>query len=82
LAALANGIAKSVGWEPANTRQSPVTAIDIAFEPDQTMMATPGGQRHPVEEYRQGFSLDATHHPHVSIFAGFVPTPIFQKFTT
>jgi hypothetical protein len=38
LAAPANGIAKSVGWEPANARQSPVTAIDIALEPDQTMI--------------------------------------------
>jgi hypothetical protein len=38
LAAPANGIAKSVGWQPENARQSPVTAIDIDLEPDQTMI--------------------------------------------
>jgi hypothetical protein len=26
------------------------------------------------KSFPKGFALDATHHPHVSIFAGFVPT--------
>jgi hypothetical protein len=57
-----------------------VTAIDILLEPDQTMM----GRAHDANaallaNFPAGFALDATHHPHVSVFAGFVPTADLLK---
>jgi hypothetical protein len=59
----------------ANDQNPPITAIDILLEPDQTMI---GHAREANASLRAsfpaGFALDATHHPHVSIFAGFVPT--------
>jgi hypothetical protein len=32
-----------------------------------------------LQNFPRGFSLDPTHHPHVSIFAGFVPTADLPK---
>jgi len=75
LATLANSIAMTLGPEPANAQRSPVTAIDIALEPDHTMVDhAQAANATLLKNFPQGFSLDATHHPHVSIFAGFVPT--------
>jgi hypothetical protein len=37
------------------------------------------GNARLLQNYPKGFSLDATHHPHVSIFAGFVPTADLPK---
>ena len=52
-----------------------VTAIDIALEPDETMIGkAKAANATLLQDFPKGFSLDATHHPHVSIFAGFVPT--------
>jgi hypothetical protein len=60
--------------------QSPVTAIDIALEPDQTMIGhAKAANAVLLQNFPKGFSLDATHHPHVSIFAGFVPTADLPK---
>jgi hypothetical protein len=68
------------GQEPARAQQNSVTAIDIALEPDETMIgkAKPANAK-LLQNYPKGFSLDATHHPHVSIFAGFVPTADLPK---
>jgi hypothetical protein len=58
----------------------PVTAIDIALEPDQTMIGhARAANARLLASLPAGFSLDATHHPHVSIFAGFVPTDNLPK---
>jgi hypothetical protein len=66
--------------EPARAQQSPVTAIDIALEPDQTMVShAQSANAALLKNFPGGFSLDATHHPHVSIFAGFVPTADLPK---
>ena len=83
LATLANSIAMTLGPEPANAQRSPVTAIDIALEPDHTMVDhAQAANATLLKNFPQGFSLDATHHPHVSIFAGFVPTadlpPVYE----
>jgi hypothetical protein len=52
-----------------------VTAIDIALEPDDTMVHhAQAANAVLLKDFPQGFSLDATHQPHVSMFAGFVPT--------
>jgi hypothetical protein len=57
-----------------------VTAIDIALESDQTMV----GRAHAdnatlVQSFPKGFSLDETHHAHISVFAGFVPSTDLPK---
>jgi hypothetical protein len=63
------------GLEPDNAQQSPVTAIDIALEPDQTMVGrAQTANAALLNDFPKGFALDATHHPHISIFAGFVST--------
>jgi hypothetical protein len=55
--------------------QAAVTAIDILLEPDRTMMDRARDANATLRAtYPDGFALDATHHPHVSIFAGFVRT--------
>ena len=52
-----------------------VTAIDILLEPDQTMIDRACEANATLRAaFPKGFALDTTHRPHVSIFAGFVPT--------
>jgi hypothetical protein len=68
------------GSKPADVQQSPATAIDIALEPDQTMLGhARSANAALLKNFPGGFSLDATHHPHISIFAGFVPTADLPK---
>jgi hypothetical protein len=68
------------GSGPADVQQSPVTAIDIALEPDQTMLGhARSANAALLKNFPGGFSLDATHHPHISIFAGFIPTADLPK---
>lgn len=70
----------TLGPEPTNAHQNPVTAIDIALEPDQTMVGhAKAANAALLRNFPKGFALDATHHPHVSIFAGFVPTADLPK---
>lgn len=54
-------------------KNEPVTAIDVLFEPDATMLGRAfAANRRLREDYPQGFALDATHHPHVTILHRFV----------
>jgi hypothetical protein len=63
-----------------SAQEDPVTAIDIALEPDQTMIGHAlAANAALLKNFPKGFALDATHHPHVSIFAGFVPTADLPK---
>jgi hypothetical protein len=57
-----------------------VTAIDIALEPDTTMIrhATAANAR-LLKVFPKGFALDATHHPHVSILQQFARTSDLDK---
>src|SRR5271169_339163 len=59
----------------AVAQQNPVTAIDIALEPDATLV------RHAMDanarlrkSFPKGFALDETHHPHISMLQQFVRT--------
>src|SRR5271163_2429666 len=71
------------GADHASAQTSPITAIDIALEPDQTMVGhAQAANALLLKNFPKGFSLDATHHPHVSIFAGFVPTADLPKVYT
>ena len=70
----------TIGQEQAGAQESAVTAIDVALEPDETMIGrAQAANATLLQNFPKGFSLDATHHPHVSIFAGFVPTADLPK---
>ena len=66
------GLAAAV-VQGAVAQQNPVTAIDIAIEPDATMMQhAKADNARLLESFPKGFALDETHHPHVSILQQFV----------
>ena len=80
-AAVGLGLALIIG--PASrtvAQQNPVTAIDIALEPDQTMIqhATAANAR-LLKSFPKGFVLDGTHHPHISMLQQFVRTDDLDK---
>ena len=57
----------------AVAQSSPVTAIDIALEPDSTMVQhAKAANARLLKAFPKGFRLDATHHPHISILQQFV----------
>jgi hypothetical protein len=66
--------------EHASAIENPVTVIDIALEPDQTMVGRAmAANATLLKSFPKGFALDDTHHPHVSVFMGFVPTADLPK---
>jgi hypothetical protein len=68
---------------PSNAQQSPVTAIDIALEPDATMIQhAQADNARLLKAFPKGFALDATHHPHVSMLQQFVRTDDLEKVYT
>ena len=82
--------AKKAGWTVASMKTdwsqvfpfepSPVTAIDILLEPDATMLrhAEAVNASH-LKIFPQGFALDATHRPHVTMIQRFVRTADLDK---
>jgi hypothetical protein len=49
-------------------QQNSVTAIDIALEPDATMVQhAMAANARLLKDFPNGFTLDATHHPHISM---------------
>jgi hypothetical protein len=64
----------------SKAQQSPVTAIDIALEPDATMVAHAQAVNARLRGvFPKGFSLDATHHPHLTMLQRFVRTADLEK---
>ena len=64
----------------AFAQQNPVTAIDIALEPDATMVAhAKEANARLLKSFPKGFALDETHHPHVSVLQQFVRTDDLDK---
>ena len=58
----------------------PLTAIDIALEPDATMIQhAKADNARLLKEFPKGFALDETHHPHVTLLQQFVRTPDLDK---
>jgi hypothetical protein len=58
----------------------PVTAVDIALEPDQTMIErAKATNARLLALFPKGFALDATHHPHVTMPQQFVRTADLDK---
>jgi hypothetical protein len=55
--------------------QTPVTAIDILLEPDATMLRHSESNNARLRKvFPQGFALDATHRPHITMIQRFVRT--------
>ena len=60
--------------------QSEVTAIDILLEPDATMLKQAEAvNARLLKAYPQGFALDATHRPHITMLQCFVRTADLDK---
>jgi hypothetical protein len=64
----------------AAAQQDPVTAIDIALEPDATMVQhAEAANARLLKSFPKGFALDETRHPHISILQQFVRTEDLDK---
>ena len=81
LAALGFGLVSLFGSAGASSaQQNAVTAIDIALEPDATMIQhAQADNARLLKVFPKGFALDATHHPHVSMLQQFVRTADLDK---
>ena len=81
LAALGLGLVSLLGYAaPSSAQQNPVTAIDIALEPDATMIQrAQADNARLLKAFPKGFALDATHHPHISMLQQFVRTADLEK---
>ena len=65
---------------PSNAQQNPVTAIDIALEPDATMLRhAQADNARLLKNFPKGFASDDTHHPHVTMLQQFVRTADLDK---
>ena len=61
-------------------QENAVTAVDIALEPDATMMRrAQADNARLLNLFPKGFALDETHHPHVTILQQFVRTADLDK---
>ena len=66
--------------QKAVAQQEPVTAVDIALEPDATMLRhAKDANARLLRSFPKGFALDETHHPHVTILQQFVRTADIEK---
>src|SRR5580700_4134875 len=64
----------------AAAQENPVTAIDIALEPDATMVQhAMDANARLRKSFPKGFALDETHHPHISMLQQFVRTDDLDK---
>ncbi len=82
--------AKKDGWTVVSMKddwkqvfapeQSPITAIDILLEPDATMLERSAASNARLRAvFPQGFALDATHRPHITMIQRFVRTADLDK---
>ena len=78
-------LAAGLAWfgilsQSAAAQQNPVTAIDIALEPDATMTKRAmAANARLLNAFPKGFALDETHHPHISMLQQFVRTGDLDK---
>ena len=83
LAALSVGVLEALLASPkpmSAAEQVPVTAIDILLEPDETMREkATAANRRLLEAFPEGFALDATHVPHISVLQRYVRTADLSK---
>jgi hypothetical protein len=77
--ALGCGTAKAQQARPA-AGQSDITAIDILVEPDSTMLKhAEANNARLLAVFPNGFALDATHRPHITLIQRFVRTEDLDK---
>ena len=82
IACLLTLVAMSAHVQAADTAAKPsdVTAIDILLEPDATMLKKcEANNARLLKEYPQGFALDETHTPHITMLQCFVRTADLEK---
>ena len=81
LAAFGIGLISLLGdANSPRAQQNAVTAIDIALEPDATMMQhAKTANARLLKAFPKGFALDATHQPHVTMLQQFVRTTDLDK---
>lgn len=88
LAALAFAIAATLGGMRLHAQDKPpetadadsITAIDILLLPDATMLKhAEAVNARLLKVFPKGFSLDATHHPHITLVQRFVHTADLDK---
>src|ERR1700733_3630421 len=81
ISAIGLGLGLAMALVPgAAAQQNPVTAIDIALEPDARMVPhAMAANARLLKSFPKGFSLDATHHPHISMLQQFVRTDALDK---
>jgi 2'-5' RNA ligase len=81
LAAIGIGLVSLLGYTASSgAQQNPVTAIDIALEPDATMMQhAKADNARLLKAFPKGFALDETHHGHVTMLQQFVRTADLDK---
>ena len=74
-------VASLLGFvEASHTQENRVTAIDIALEPDATMIRqAEADNARLLKAYPKGFALDATHHAHITMLQQFVRTADLEK---
>jgi hypothetical protein len=79
--AIGLGLALALGIsEGSGAQRDSVTAIDIALEPDATMLQhAMDANARLLNSFPKGFTLDATHHPHVTMLQQFVRTGDLDK---
>jgi hypothetical protein len=66
--------------QTSSAQENPVTAIDIALEPDATMIQhAEAANARLLTVFPKGFRLDATHHPHISMLQRYVRTADLDK---
>ena len=64
----------------SGAQENAITAIDIALEPDATMIQhAEAANARLLKVFPKGFSLDATHHPHISMLQRYVRTADLDK---
>jgi hypothetical protein len=64
----------------SHAQESPVTAIDIALEPDATMVRKARADNgRLLKAFPDGFAMDATHHAHLTMIQQFVRTADLEK---
>ena len=81
LAALGIGSALLLGYAATSSaQQNSATAIDVALEPDATMVQhAKATNARLLKAYPNGFALDATHNPHITMLQQFVRTADLDK---
>ena len=78
LTALVTGFGLLLGY--AGAQENPVTAIDIALEPDATMIQRAEAANALLRKvFPTGYALDATHRPHITMLQRFVRTADLDK---